>query len=375
MLDLEEIKSIIQEFERRQEEIDGYKADLDEDLKILADDDENFRINNADVLTNGSQNPVKKQREKRERDFLLLDERDKELNELSDEIAEIEEKLNQEVDKFVKVTIEKIQEEKNRINTEVQEPEISINRLNDEKQKLESDRKRLSELIELAESRKVRADDSIYQDLKRREKNANSRIAEIDKELEELNPDRLSDLWDELDRYEKNIEGLEGKSKDKINTLCNMFNVNTHKELRQEAEEQATQETKKVESKAPETENEVVIDDIDKGLNEQAKREEEQAKSVGAAKPAEPAGAVKPSVLNVDKALLIEAIKLAGERGKGARLEIGALQRIFKIGFNRAESIQEILKEKGILELDSSGKTVIKITEEEAKKIIDELQN
>lgn len=297
MLNLEEIRIKIQEFERRQEEIDDYKSDLDEDLNVLAEDDERFKTNNADVLINGSQNPVKIQRENKERAFLLLDERDKELDELSDEITEIEKKLNQEIDEFIKETIEKIQEEKNRINKEVQEPEISLNRLNDEKQKMESEKKRLSELIELAESRKVRADDSIYKDLKRREKNAISRIDEINKELKELEPDKLSDLWDELDGYEKNIEALKGSSKEKIDTLTSVFDVKKQEPIKQETSdkhyeklaEQLEQQAKREEEeetrrKAEEAKQEEArrkaekehYDKLAKQLQEQAKREVEE---------------------------------------------------------------------------------------------------
>ena len=69
-------------------------------------------------------------------------------------------------------------------------------------------------------------------------KNTDTKIAQIDHELEELDPDRLSDLWDELDGYEKNIKKLEGSSKDKFDILCNTFDVKTQEQLRQEADEE-----------------------------------------------------------------------------------------------------------------------------------------
>ncbi len=366
MLELEDIKSKIQEFERRQEEIDDYKKDLEEDYNILANDDENYRANNADVLSNGSQNPVKIQRERRERISLLLDERQQELKELKDEIAELEEKLNQEIEEFAEEIIEKIQEEKNRINAEVQE-EVSINRLNAEKKSLENDRKRFRELIELAENRKVRADDSIYRDLKRREENANSRIAEIDKELEKLNPDRLSDLWDELDGYEKNMANLEGGSKDKIKVLCSTFDVKSLEQLQEEVELIEPEEPDKVEAEEPdeaeaeepdeaeaEEPDEAEIAEPDEIEAEEpdeaeiAEPDEIEAEELDEAEPEEP----DETEIKVSEDLMKKAMEVVAKRlnDKRERLFVTNLSVELKISYDQAVNVFSELVKIGVVE-------------------------
>ena len=231
MLNLEKIRRSIQDFKARQEEIEDYNKEIEENLDILEKDNDEYKARHEDVLKNGSKNPIKNQRARDESVVLGLDDRGQELNEISDEVDDLEKNLKSEIDNFVTKTQEEIKKEKSRIDEaftrRLNNPE-TINSLKDEKRKLEEDLKFVHELIELHESRNVKQTDSIYQNLKRREQAYQEKIDEVNKnldpELDEQSDDRLSDLWDEFDKYEEALENCKEKSiEDMIKILDSTF--------------------------------------------------------------------------------------------------------------------------------------------------------
>ncbi len=215
MLNLEKIRRSIQDFKARQEEIEDYNKEIEKNLDILARDNDEYKARHEDVLKNGSKNPIKNKRARDESVVLGLDDRGQELNEISDEVDDLEKDLKSEIDNFVTKTQEEIKKEKSRIDEafsrRLNNPE-TINSLKDEKRKLEEDLKYVQGLIELHESRNVKQTDSIYQNLKRRAQADQEKIDEVNKnldpELDEQSDDRLSDLWDEFDKYEKDLEKI-----------------------------------------------------------------------------------------------------------------------------------------------------------------------
>ena len=232
MLNLEKIRRSIQDFKARQEEIEDYNKEIEKNLDILEKDNDEYKARHEDVLKNGSKNPIKNQRARDESVVLGLDDRGQELNEISDEVDDLEKKLKSEIDNFVTKTQEEIKKEKSRIDEaftrRLNNPE-TINSLKDEKRKLEEDLKFVHELIELHESRNVKQTDSIYQNLKRRAQADQEKIDEVNKnldpELDEQSDDRLSDLWDEFDKYEKDLEKIKDNNNigDMIKILDSTF--------------------------------------------------------------------------------------------------------------------------------------------------------
>ena len=232
MLNLEKIRRSIQDFKARQEEIEDYNKEIEENLDILEKDNDEYKARHEDVLKNGSKNPIKNQRARDESVVLGLDDRGQELNEISDEVDDLEKNLKSEIDNFVTKTQEEIKKEKSRIDEaftrRLNNPE-TINSLKDEKRKLEEDLKFVHELIELHESRNVKQTDSIYQNLKRRAQADQEKIDEVNKnldpELDEQSDDRLSDLWDEFDKYEKDLEKIKDNNNigDMIKILDSTF--------------------------------------------------------------------------------------------------------------------------------------------------------
>ena len=232
MLNLEKIRRSIQDFKARQEEIEDYNKEIEENLDILARDNDEYKARHEDVLKNGSKNPIKNQRARDESVVLGLDDRGQELNEISDEVDDLEKNLKSEIDNFVTKTQEEIKKEKSRIgeafSRRLNNPE-TINSLKDEKRKLEEDLKYVQGLIELHESRNVKQTDSIYQNLKRRAQADQEKIDEVNKnldpELDEQSDDRLSDLWDEFDKYEKDLEKIKDNNNigDMIKILDSTF--------------------------------------------------------------------------------------------------------------------------------------------------------
>ena len=232
MLNLEKIRRSIQDFKARQEEIEDYNKEIEENLDILEKDNDEYKARHEDVLKNGSKNPIKNQRARDESVVLGLDDRGQELNEISDEVDDLEKNLKSEIDNFVTKTQEEIKKEKSRIDEaftrRLNNPE-TINSLKDEKRKLEEDLKYVQGLIELHESRNVKQTDSIYQNLKRRAQADQEKIDEVNKnldpELDEQSDDRLSDLWDEFDKYEKDLEKIKDNNNigDMIKILDSTF--------------------------------------------------------------------------------------------------------------------------------------------------------
>ena len=277
MLNLEKIRRSIQDFKARQEEIEDYNKEIEENLDILARDNDEYKARHEDVLKNGSKNPIKNQRARDESVVLGLDDRGQELNEISDEVDDLEKNLKSEIDNFVTKTQEEIKKEKSRIgeafSRRLNNPE-TINSLKDEKRKLEEDLKYVQGLIELHESRNVKQTDSIYQNLKRRAQADQEKIDEVNKnldpELDEQSDDRLSDLWDEFDKYEKDLEKI------KDNNIGDMIKIldSTFPKINQPNQSQPAQKQEHEEELDKKSE-EQVIDENAQGNTEKGQETSE----------------------------------------------------------------------------------------------------
>ena len=114
--------------------------------------------------------------------------------------------------------------------------------LNDEKQKLISDKEMYLKRIAEWEENNINPNDVLYKRLKEElVPKVDTRIAEIDKELEELEPEKLSEMYNELEKYENVVKNLHTWDY-KIKEMCQVFDVKTQEQIRQEEAERQRQE-------------------------------------------------------------------------------------------------------------------------------------
>ena len=240
MLELEDIKSKISDIEKRIEEANYNERELESAKADFRNNRKEFEARFAAVRLGNSTNPFEIR--KKDEEEAKLKDREEKLDEEEKEIKDEKLGLKQEFDEFVSELAGNIKKEKDRINAEAQNPEISLNMLNDEKQKLISDKEMYLKRIAEWEENNINPNDVLYKRLKEElVPKVDTRIAEIDKELEELEPEKLSEMYNELEKYENVVKNLHTWDY-KIKEMCQVFDVKTQEQIRQEEAERQRQE-------------------------------------------------------------------------------------------------------------------------------------
>ena len=287
MLDIEEIKSKIQDFDSRNDEIKDIEKDIEEANTVLRNDRREFETEFADIIAGASTNPIRNEQKNREE--AELKSREDELLEIRGEITNQRAQLTTEFNDFRLELLKNVQREKDKLNEQFERFRNSENAeqfgmtqgerverlesLRKEKEHIESIIKERDQLvtdsaiyrnrIDEWENNNIDPNDAIYKRLKEEVlPRTDSRISEIDQELEkvkgrdidkeiadeseilEFNPETYSAQYDSLEKYENKIKDINVYSMDsQLESLRNLFEVKSQEELRQEAEEEARKES------------------------------------------------------------------------------------------------------------------------------------
>jgi len=352
MLELEDIKSKISDIEKRIEEANYNERELESAKADFRNNRKEFEARFAAVRLGNSTNPFEIR--KKDEEEAKLKDREEKLDEEEKEIKDEKLGLKQEFDEFVSELAGNIQKEKDRINAEAQNPEISLNMLNDEKQKLISDKEMYLKRIAEWEENNINPNDVLYKRLKEElVPKVDTRIAEIDKELEELEPEKLSEMYNELEKYENVVKNLHTWDY-KIKEMCQVFDVKTQEQIRQEEAERQRQEAE-AERQRQEAEAERQRQEAEKQRQEAAER---QAKFEAKKKEEErKAGELMPQAMEyIANKLVFDDFKF----------NIVDFRNALDLDTSIAVKIHRILKEKGVID-DGH-----RINEEKAKEVLKE---
>ena len=240
MIDIEKYQNQVKKFKEEMKKIDLDKENVQKEIDLFNSEKEEFVSKYKNIINGSSDNPFDTKEKEEEEKILLA--KSKDIDSYKENIKNSESDLNSEFQQFITEFKDDIRAEKLRIQDEAKES--SIGKLEEEKTKLLEDKDMYEARVKGWEENNINPNDSIYKHIKDSViPKTEEKIADIDKQIEELKPENLRKYYKQLEDID-NILNNQHIIKYRLDELTEVLGIEEGQDIEEEPKEEEPQERK-----------------------------------------------------------------------------------------------------------------------------------